>query len=81
MYSDFILVRNQKAARSLFLVSSPISATQFYDNHIKDWPELALVAEYVERQNVSDLSCLGIDRPACECARRLALSRWPWILS
>ena len=26
---------------------------QFYDKHMKDWPELALVAEHVDRHNVS----------------------------
>ena len=32
---------------------------QFYDKHMKDWPELALVAEHVDRNNVSCFcSCL-----------------------
>ena len=55
---------------------------QFYDKHMKDWPELALVAEHVDRHNVSDEEELaGLSRPIDSAlCRAVAVSRaYHWL--
>lgn len=43
-------LRTYVRSLSLCLIQSSIFS-QFYDNHIRDWPELALVAEHSDRRN------------------------------
>lgn len=45
------------SALSCVYVCVILCTPQFYENHMADWPELALVAEHVGRNNVSHLFC------------------------